>query len=150
MNILITYASMTGTAEFVSEEIHDQLESMGLNPTLLDMSDLDLDKLKTFEKVIICSSSYGAGDVPSNGSKFYKALNEFQGELSHIDFAVCGIGDGSYVHTFCGAAKKFQEALLKAKANECNSALFHDCRKDDEPEVKAVEWVTEIFVGCPT
>lgn len=150
MNILVTYASMTGTAEFVSEELHDQLEGMGLSSTLLDMDDLDIEQLKTFEKVIICSSSYGAGDVPSNGAKFYKALTDTQLDLSGIDFAVCGIGDGSYVHTFCGAAKKFQTALLNAKAHEFSTALFHDCRKDDEPEVKAVEWMTEIFAGCPT
>mgnify|MGYP002735147715 FL=1 len=150
MNILVTYASMTGTAEFVSEELHDQLEGMGLSSTLLDMGDLDIEQMKAFDKVIICSSSYGAGDVPSNGAKFYKALTEAQLDLSGIDFAVCGIGDGSYVHTFCGAAKKFQTALQQAKANEFSEALFHDCRKDDEPEVKAVEWVTDIFAGCPT
>lgn len=150
MNILVTYASMTGTTEFVSEELHDHLEGMGLSSTLLDMGDLDIEQLKTFDKVIICSSSYGAGDVPSNGTKFYRALTETQLDLSGIDFAVCGIGDGSYVHTFCGAAKKFQTAFQQAKANEFSEALFHDCHKDDEPEVKAVEWVTEIFAGCST
>lgn len=150
MKILVTYASMTGTAEFVAEEIHDQLESMSFDSALLDMNDLKLEQLKNYQKMIICSSSYGAGDIPANGIKFYQALQEADIDLSRLEFAICGLGDSSYVHTFCGAAKKFQHVLGKARANELSSALFHDCKKDDEPEQKAIKWITEIFSGCPT
>ena len=150
MNILVTYASMTGTAEFVAEEIHDQLQRMGLACTLLDMEDLALEQFTRYDKVILCSSSYGAGDIPSNGSQFYQALTQTGLDLSGSQFVVCGIGDGSYVHTFCGAAKKFQQALLDAKAQQMADALFHDCRKDDEPEAKAVAWVSQIFANCPS
>ena len=149
MNILVTYASMTGTAEFVAEEIHGQLERMGFCPTLVDMDDLSLEQCQNAQKLILCSSSYGAGDVPSNGHQFYQLLKT-EPDLSALEFAIFGLGDGSYVHSFCGAAQKFQAALVASQAREYAPAVFHDCRKDDEPEQRAIEWIKDLFEHIPS
>ncbi len=40
---------------------------------------------KTF---IICSSTYGAGDIPDNDQAFYAELREQRPDLSHIRYEV--------------------------------------------------------------
>ena len=56
--------------------------------------------------VLICSSTYGQGDVPDNAQDFYKKLEGYL-QISHIKYAVFGLGDMTYRDTFAYGGKKF-------------------------------------------
>lgn len=134
---------MTGTAELVAEEIADALAAKGEEAEILMMDDLDTDILSISSAYIICTSTYGQGDIPDNGQAFVDNLSIAAPDLSGIKYGVFALGDLTYNQTFCNAGNLFDAAFTKYGAIRVGEIMRHDASSGELPEDQAGEWAEE-------
>ena len=111
--VKILVGTMTGTAELVADEIVDVLTDKGADPEILLMDDLDPTALAAGPLYIICTSTYGQGEVPDNARKFFDALESQSPDLTGVQYGVFALGDMTYMQTFCFGGRKFDDLLTK-------------------------------------
>jgi MioC protein len=90
---------------------------------------------------LICTSTYGAGDVPDNATKLYASLlNEPKG-LAHVRYGVIALGDhGSYPQTFANGGRRFDAALADLGAQRIGELFTHDASDGSMPETEGTAW----------
>ncbi|MGX5914786.1 NADPH cytochrome P450 oxidoreductase family protein [Aliidiomarina sp. Khilg15.8] len=96
--VLVAYASQTGTARALALE---QQEALGgpQNASLMALSELVPQQLARVQKAVFVVSTYGDGEPPDNGRRFYRdlqALSAKGGLLSSLAYDVVALGDRSY------------------------------------------------------
>jgi MioC protein len=72
MTILV--GTMTGTAEMVADEVKDTLVTEGVAAEVLAMDKLTPAAFERPGRFLICTSTYGQGDIPDNARDFFAAL----------------------------------------------------------------------------
>ncbi|AIV74599.1 flavodoxin family protein [Burkholderia pseudomallei] len=137
--VTILVATMSGTAEMVAEEVAAVLEEHGISARIAMMEDLSVTDLIDGD-YLICSSTYGTGDVPDKGKPLYDALRTSRPDLHGVRYGVIGLGDSIYSNTFCFGAKHFDEIFGALGATRVGERLQHDHRSNVYPEEAAVEW----------
>jgi MioC protein len=146
MNTLkIFVATMTGTAEYVAQAI--EMDCTDLIPNI-QVSMMDALRSDAFEDrdclYLICSSTYGAGDVPDNGQALYASLDDQPRDLSHVRYGVISLGDkGSYAATFAGGGKRFDERLQGLGAKRIGEVFTHDASDGSMPETEGTAWARQ-------
>ena len=143
-SIKILVGTMTGTAELVADEIVDVLEGKGAEPEIVLMDDLKADSVEP-GLYIICTSTYGQGDVPDNAQSFYDALESAKPDLSEVRYGVFGLGDRTYMQTFNFGGKKFDALFESLGAKRVGERMEHDASSGDLPEDIAAEWTEEWY-----
>lgn len=143
-SIKILVGTMTGTAELVADEIVDVLEGKGAALEIVLMDDLGAESL-TPGLYVICTSTYGQGDVPDNAQSFYDALQEGKPDLSGVRYGVFGLGDRTYMQTFNFGGKKFDTLFESLGAKRIGERVEHDASSGDLPEDMAAEWAEEWY-----
>jgi len=139
--LLILVGTMTGTAEYVAQAI--ELDSSDLIERIevrmmdgLDPSVFDEDAL-----YVICSSTYGTGDVPDNAQAFYAALDSQPRFLGHVRYGLIALGDSlQYPNTFANGGRRFDERLRDLGALRIGEPLILDASSDDDPEAVGAAW----------
>ena len=142
--LLILVGTMTNTAEYVAQAIEmdaaDLIGSIevrmmdGLDPSVFDEDAL----------YVICSSTYGSGDVPDNAQAFYASLDAQPRFLGHVRFGLIGLGDsGQYPMTFANGGRQFDERLRDLGAVRVGEPLILDASVHTDPEAVAVAWCRE-------
>ncbi len=143
--LLILVGTMTDTATSVARAIGmdcaDLIASIevrmmdGLTPGVFD----DEDAL-----YVICTSTYGSGDVPDNAQAFYAALDAQPRYLGQVRFGLIALGDSAqYPMTFANGGRQFDERLRDLGAVRLGEPCVLDASTDTEPETKAVAWCRE-------
>jgi MioC protein len=89
---------------------------------------------------LICTSTYGQGDVPDNARALYEDLKAKRPNLSHVRYGVFGLGDRTYAETFNFGGKKFDELLSQLGAERVGERHTHDASSGILPEETALEW----------
>ena len=89
---------------------------------------------------LICTSTYGQGDVPDNAKTLYADLLASRADLSRVIYGVFALGDRTHVGTFCFGGRRFDEALSALGARRCGTVLEHDASGGTLPEDVALEW----------
>ena len=151
MNTLkIFVATMTGTAEYVAQAIQMDCADLVSN---IEVTMMDALKSDAFEDrdclYLICSSTYGAGDVPDNGAALYASLDDEPRDLSHVKYGVIALGDfGSYPNTFAGGGKRFDERLAGLGAKRIGEVFTHDASSGTIPETDGAAWAREWLVSA--
>lgn len=110
--IAILWGSETGTAQSLAETAEIKLTEKGFSAKEIDMSDIKLDQLKDYSKLLIVTSTWGDGDPPSNAYNLLEELLSKQIDLQGLPYSVCAIGDKAY-YQFCKCGKDFDEVLEK-------------------------------------
>jgi MioC protein len=136
----ILVGTMTGTAELVAEELRDALEPEGHEIEVKAMDGLDAAALEPGRTYLVCSSTYGQGDVPDNAMKLYEDLAARRPDLSGLRYGVLSLGDRTYAQTFCHGGKRFDELLAELGAERIGERLEHDASAGSVPEEVGVEW----------
>ena len=143
---------MTGTAELVADEVKDALAAGGLAVEVLAMDKLEPDVFQREGVFLICTSTYGQGDVPDNGRDFFAALETAKPNLSRIAYGVIALGDRTYAQTFCFGGKRFDQLLTALGAKRIGEVMLHDASAGTVPEEVAVtwarEWATQLRSPC--
>jgi len=142
-HIKILVSTMTGTAELVAEEIADTLSTNGKSAEIHLMDDLDSGILTPDASYIICTSTYGQGDVPDNGQAFIDNLTTVEPNLSGIRFGVFALGDITYNQTFCNAGTLFDTAFQRLGATRVGEIMRHDASSGELPEDQAAGWTEQ-------
>jgi MioC protein len=149
MNTLKIYvATMTSTAEYVAQAIQMDCSDLVSNIEVTMMDGLSSDAFEARDCLyLICSSTYGAGDVPDIGQALYASLDSEPRDLSHVRYGVIALGDfGSYPNTFAGGGKRFDERLEGLGAKRIGEVFTHDASGGTMPETEGAAWAREWLV----
>lgn len=141
LTITILVGTMTGTAEMVAQEVQSALEGAGHQAPIRMMDGLDPGVFNTGGAFLICTSTYGAGDVPDNAQALYNSLESERPNLSRITYGVIALGDRTYRDTYCQGGIRFDKLLTELGAKRAGEMLKHDASSGTVPEEVAAQWV---------
>lgn len=114
--VTILSASQTGNARRVANELSQDIERLGIVVTHLPAGEYKAKKLSQEEILILVTSTQGEGEPPEEALSLYKYLFAAKApKLTHLQFAVFGLGDASYPK-FCQAAKDFDQRFAELDA----------------------------------
>jgi MioC protein len=134
---------MTGTAQLCAQEMELALGDDDTEVETLLMDSLDASVFSKNSVFLICTSTYGQGDVPDNARALYEDLKAKRPNLSHVRYGVFGLGDRTYAETFNFGGKRFDEVLGELGAERIGERHMHDASSGILPEETALEWCQE-------
>src|SRR3546814_9526337 len=88
MQVSILVGTMTGTAELVAGDVQKALEDKGHSVEVLLMDTLKADVFERPGTFLICTSTYGQGDVPDNARDRSEAHTSELQSLMRTSYAV--------------------------------------------------------------
>jgi MioC protein len=135
----IFVATMTGLAELCAEEIGNALAVAGRASEQRLMDGLGVEAIREFDTIVIVSSTYGHGDIPDNGQGFYDAVARCD-NLVGKGYTVFGLGDRTYLDTFCQAGKKWDSLFAEKGASRIAPFEPHDASGGTLAEDAAGAW----------
>lgn len=141
MQIEILVGTMTGTANLVAQEIELTYGEDDLAITVHQMDDLTPSIFEPGRTYLICTSTYGQGDIPDNAMSFFNALQTEKPDLSDIQFGVLGLGDMTYADTFNYGGARFEALLLELGAQLIGERAIVDASLGELPEDLGVDWM---------
>jgi sulfite reductase alpha subunit-like flavoprotein len=148
MQLTILVGTMTGTAQLVAQEVELTLEGEGTQVRTLPMDGLDAGAFSGGGLFLVCSSTYGQGDVPDNAKVLYESLLAKRPDLSRISYGVIALGDRTYAETFCNGGRRFDKILFELGARRIGDVMLHDASAGTMPEEIAVQWAGEWIELC--
>lgn len=144
LKIRILVGTMTGTAQLCAQEMELALDDGDTQVETLLMDALGPDVFADRKAVyLICTSTYGQGDVPDNAKALYEALTGKRPDLAGVRYGVFGLGDRTYAETFNSGGKRFDEILSALGAERIGERYTHDASSGTLPEEIALEWAQE-------
>ncbi|MFC3032617.1 sulfite reductase subunit alpha [Pseudoalteromonas fenneropenaei] len=117
--LVVAYASESGAAETLAQQLSQQLVAQGLSCQCLTLNQLTDKTLSTTQKLLVLASTYGQGEAPDNGRHFIARLTHSAVTLNHLAYAVLALGDRDYPQ-FCQFGLNLDAALTERGA----TALF--------------------------
>jgi MioC protein len=141
MDITILVGTMTGTAEMVAQEVQTALEASGHRATIRMMDGLDAKVFQGGGTFLICTSTYGQGDVPDNAQSLFNSLEVEKPNLTSVTYGVIALGDRTYKDTYCHGGIRFDKLLSELGARRAGDILTHDASSGTLPEEVAAQWV---------
>jgi len=141
LTITILVGTMTGTAEMVAQEVETALEAAGHKASIRMMDGLDASVFSGGGPFLICTSTYGQGDVPDNAQALFSSLETEKPDLSSITYGLIALGDRTYKDTYCQGGLRFDKLLTELGARRAGDILMHDASSGTLPEEVAAQWV---------
>lgn len=146
--LTILVGTQTGIAQLVAQEIELRLDGEGVRIRTLLMDELDATVFDAGGLFLICSSTYGQGDVPDNAQALYDSLRSARPDLSRVRYGVIALGDRTYAETFCFGGKKFDKLLSELGAQRIGDVMLHDASGGTLAEDDAAEWIEGWMGQC--
>ena len=140
LKITILVGTMTGTAQMCAQEMELALGDDDTQVETVMMDGLDSSVFSREGVFLICTSTYGQGDVPDNARALYEHLQSARPDLSRVRYGVFGLGDRTYAETFNFGGKRFDEILAELGARRIGERHMHDASSGILPEETALEW----------
>ncbi len=110
MSVAVIYGSAMGNTEGAANLI---AEKLGVSD-VLNIADIDADKINSYDKIVVGTSTWGSGDLQDDWEAFDFGSLKLQGKTA----AVFGMGDSeSYSDTYCSGMGKLAQKLKEAGAN---------------------------------
>ncbi len=141
LQLTILVGTMTGTAQLVADELGDALKAQGVAADIVAMDGLDAAVFAKGGAFLLCTSTYGQGDVPDNAQKLFADLEQRKPDLQSVVYGVIALGDRTYAQTFCFGGKRFDALLQSLGARRIGEVMLHDASGGTIPEEVAVEWI---------
>ena len=147
MKLKILEGTMTSTADYVAQAIQMDCADLVSDIEVQLMDGLDISAFDSAAEedaiYLICSSTYGQGDVPDNARLLYDSLDAQPKFLGHVRYGVIALGDRTYLQTFCFGGKKFDERLQGLGAQRIGEVWCHDASGGTLPETEGAAWCRE-------
>ncbi len=138
--ITILVGTMTGTAQLCAQEMELALADDDTEVEAVLMDGLDASVFSRPGVFLICTSTYGQGDVPDNARALYEDLKAQRPNLARVRYGVFGLGDRTYAETFNFGGKRFDDLLAELGAERIGERHTHDASSGILPEETALEW----------
>ena len=148
LDLTILVGTMTGTAQSVAQELELRLDDGDTRARAVLMDDLGPEAFAGGGLFLICTSTYGQGDVPDNAKKLYDALVAQRPDLSGVRYGVIALGDRTYMDTFCNGGRRFDAILGELGAQRVGEILLHDASAGTMPEEVASDWIDGWIALC--
>ncbi|WHO37977.1 sulfite reductase flavoprotein subunit alpha [Sphingobium sp. AP49] len=114
--ILIAYASQTGTAEILARNAALALAQGGVRTQVLSIAKLTPALLATTQRLLLVASTYGEGEPPDMARGFAsRILGGETLDLTHLHYGILALGDREYVD-FCAFGYRLDQWLRTAGA----------------------------------
>lgn len=147
MNVLLVYATNSGTTMMTAQAVSDTLTQKGHTVTMKEVRDASPDDFAAHDIVILGSPSWDFDGQEGMPHEDYMPLIEklktksFEGK----PFAVFGLGDSSYTH-FCGAVDHLETLISDIKGTLISPSLRIDnFFSDQNKHTQAIgEWAEGI------
>lgn len=146
--IIILVGTMSGTAEMVADEVAAKLDERGVAARVVRMEKASKAMLEKRDTYIICTSTYGTGEVPDNATAFYELLTKERPDLSRINYAVIALGSANHAASFCGGGRKFDDIFSALGARRVVETLEQDDTSGVYPEVAALAWLDKYLAAA--
>ncbi|HEX2566412.1 MAG TPA: flavodoxin domain-containing protein [Burkholderiales bacterium] len=140
IKVTILVGTMTGTAQLCAQEMELALDDGEVRVETLLMDNLDSGVFSREGVFLVCTSTYGQGDVPDNARALYEDLQKKRPDLSRVRYGVFGLGDRTYAETFNYGGKRFDDILSELGAQRIGERHTHDASSGTLPEETALEW----------
>ncbi|MFL2975715.1 MAG: flavodoxin domain-containing protein [Candidatus Thalassarchaeaceae archaeon] len=129
--LLILFGSESGNSEDLATIAEKQAKSLGLNPSVKGMDEVEVGDLPNYKNILIFCSTWGEGEMPDNAVDLWEAANgDSPPSMSGCNFAVCALGDTSY-EFFCQSGKDWDGWFEKQGANRLLDRADCDVEYDD-------------------
>lgn len=143
MKLKILVGTMTNTAEYVAQAIQMDCADLVDEIEVTVMDGLAIDVFDEDALYLICTSTYGSGDVPDNARALYESLDAAPKYLGHVKYGVIALGDRTYAQTFAFGGRKFDERLAGLGAQRIGELFIHDASAGTMPEELGTAWCRE-------
>src|SRR3954471_24208589 len=140
LELTILVGTMTGTAQSVAQELELALGDDQTGVKVVPMDGLDAGVFAGGGLFLICSSTYGQGDVPDNARGLYESLKSARPDMARVSYGVIALGDRTYAETFCNGGRRFDAILGELGAQRIGEPMLHDASAGTMPEEIAVGW----------
>jgi MioC protein len=141
LELTILVGTMTGNAQLVAQELELLLDDGETSVAARAMDRLDAEVFGSGGLFLICTSTYGQGDVPDNAKQLYESLLAARPDLAGVQYGVIALGDRTYLDTFCNGGRRFDAILAELGARRIGDILFHDASSGVLAEEAAAEWI---------
>jgi MioC protein len=148
LDLTILVGTMTGTAQLVAQELELTFDDENTRVQTRLMDGLDTDVFDRGGLFLVCTSTYGQGDVPDNAKALYASLQAVRPDLSRVRYGVIALGDRTYAETFCNGGKRFDAILAELGGIRIGDPLLHDASAGTLPEEVAVDWAGTWIERC--
>lgn len=138
--VSILVGTMTGNAELVANTVRDLLKAAGHPTEVLMMDDLKAEVFGRDGVFLICSSTYGQGDVPDNARDFFESVEKAKPDLSRVHYGVISLGDSTYIDTYNNGGIQFDKLLSACGAKRIGERMEHNASGGSFAEEDAVDW----------
>jgi MioC protein len=144
MKLTILVGTVTHTAETAAKAIQlDCADRVAVIDVRL-MEGLDIGAFEEDALYLICTSTYGAGDVPDNARDLYDSLDLTPKYLGGLRYGVLALGDrAGHGATFGFAGLQFDERLQGLGAQRLGEIGFLDASDGTLPEEEGVAWARQ-------
>ena len=146
MKLKILVGTMTSTADYVAQAIQMDCADLVDEIEVVLMDGMDIGVFDEDALYLICTSTYGSGDVPDNSRVLYESMDSQPKSLVHVRYGVLALGDRTYLQTFCFGGKKFDERLQGLGAQRVGEVWCHDSSAGTMPETEGTAWCREWLV----
>lgn len=116
-NISIFYGSNVGACEELAYEMADQAADFGVQATVEPLDELIKKGAQISDNICIITSTYN-GFPPDNAKKFMAWMEDYlpsgSSALKGKSFALCGVGNSQWIHTFHKCPLRVEHLLKEA------------------------------------
>lgn len=142
--VLVLYASQTGNAQTIAEQLFDHLHSSSVAAEIKSSLEITVKELANYSAILLVASTHGEGEPPDDAIDLYEALTSKKllskgSLLKDNHFAVLGLGDSSY-EFFCQTAKDFAESFSKLGAQQLSELVLCDV----DYQQPAAQWIEQV------
>ncbi|MDH0747677.1 bifunctional nitrate reductase/sulfite reductase flavoprotein subunit alpha [Pseudomonas sp. GD03842] len=132
--LTVLWASQTGNAETLAKGFGSRLRAAGVPVRVSSMDGFAVDRLHAAGQVALISSTFGDGEAPDNGRRFWQALSAQQARFESLRYAVLALGDPSY-ESFCQHGRQLDQRLSSLGASPLMPRM--ECDPDFEDQAQA-------------
>lgn len=144
MKLHFLFGTETGNAEMLCEDIEADLGA-GYDVTISNMGDIDPKALAADTFYFIVTATYGNGDFPGAAVAFPDALEADKPDLSHVRFAIFGLGDMVFAETYNKGSERLMDMMIARGAKMVGTRGLHDASSLEMPEDLALPWARSIL-----